>query len=271
MTDIMEPKIKQSIYVIEDQANLMVYIDKAKSSQLKEAYKRHRYGRRTMTKNMFEEWQNSGTMPKMYLLEEVELTEREAYKHMLAWARYFHEYGFQLLCGKKFYSQVMDIHDETELIYHEIHKDDLFSLISSEKELFSDYGRKRNHNRECKPSVISISVSEEEYDYIYEKAADLGMSMSSFCRKQIMHGYVQKVEQDVFLRLWEYTDKYRERTNVLKNILRTIYCTKKYYPMDLRIIQEQTEENRRQHIEAMKWCREVLHSLQEDIRNNIDE
>lgn len=45
-----EPVFKQTVYAIVIEGERDVYIGKARSDQLKEAYKRHRYGRYSLTK-----------------------------------------------------------------------------------------------------------------------------------------------------------------------------------------------------------------------------
>ena len=271
MAYIIGPKMKQTIYVIESPTLDFVYIDKSKTNQLKEAYRRHRYGRRAMTREMFDEAKINGNMPKMYLLEEVELTEREAFNHVVAWAKHFDDHGFELLCGEKFFDYVKNLNEDSMRAYEQIKSMDPFDLLVPDNELFANYGNQRRHHEDGTPAVITISVSEDEYDYVNSEADALNMSMSEFCKQLVMKGYIQKIDSDVFSDLWEFVDGFRKRNDILKEILITIYRTQRYYPMDLKIIQEQTEENSRQKIEAMKSVNEILSLLRKDVREHIDE
>jgi len=271
MAYIIGPKMKQTIYVIEAPTLDFVYIDKAKTDQLKEAYRRHRYGRRAMTRDLFEEAKIDGNMPKMYFLEEVELTEREAFSRVVAWAKHFDDHGYELLCGEKFYGYVKDLNDDSKCAYEQIKNIDPFALLVSDNELFANYGSQRRRHEEGTPAVITISVSEDEYDYVNSEANALSMSMSEFCKQLVMKGYIQKIDPDVFTDLWEFIDGFRKRNNLLQQILLTIYRTQRYNPMDLQIIQEQTDENNRQQIEAMERVNEMLCSLRKDVREHINE
>ena len=269
MAYIIGPIWKQSIYVIHDTIMGSVYVDKAKTDQLKEAYKRHRYGRRAMTKAIFENGRDGGAMPKMYFLEEVELTEQEAYHHVLAWARHFKESGYSLLCESEFGFQVENLNRESSEVYELIKQINIDDCLIQENELFANYGNQRWRSSDA-PTVISFTVTEQEYNEIKKRADVVETSVSQFCKHMVLSGYIQHVDREVYSEVYELIDTFHERNNVLKAILLTIYRTGKYNPIDLEIIQKQTEENGRMQCEVMDRLLDALHLLQDDIRMHVD-
>lgn len=269
MAYIIGPKKEQSIYLIKDPLRDCVYIDSAKKDQLKEAYRRHRYGRRALTRKLFDDAKENGIMPKLYLLEDLEATEREAYNHVLAWARRCYDVDFEIICGGKFSDQMMDLNAESMSVYKRIEELEPRSLLVSDNELFGDYGTKKFHRDKGNPEGVTVRVSDDEYAYISGKAQELNMSMSDMCRELVMKGYIQHVDAEVFDVLYESVEKFRVRNNILQQILLTIHATQRYNPMDLKIIQEQIDENARQQQVTMMQVNEMLQTLREDIREHI--
>ena len=121
-------KYKLDIYVIISEISDEFIVWKIKSGNTYTAYKDHARLKSSYTKNLFLRSIEQMKMPKMYLLETVICSQREAMKHCIVWTKYFKERGKTPVAGElmKEYTDTLD--EESLSLIHIFYKRDGLKL-----------------------------------------------------------------------------------------------------------------------------------------------
>lgn len=225
------------VYVIVSRISNEFYVWKIKHPNTYQAYKDHVNGNFGRTKDLFERSLQEKQMPRMYLLDTLATTEQKAYRHCLAWTRYFMEQGLTPLSTEYFLQNVSDLLPETEQLYDSIRDKPLDLVLSEENTLVSDYHpRPKTQNKVPKDS-ITLHVSPEEYDRIYRRSRKKKLSMSRYCREMALAGEIHYLETPS---PWEHIREIREAKMILRQVLYAIWRTRNYYPADMENIEKMT-------------------------------
>lgn len=221
------------VYVIVSQISNEFYVWKCQSGRLYENYKAHAAGRSISTKELFERSDKEAVFPKMYCLETLQTTERMAFRHIVAWTKYFIEHGFEPLAYDTIVAYAGDMVEYTQSVYDRIDLLPIEAVLAEDKCIVKQY--KRRGESKSKRDRLTVYLTPKEYDEIEKKAKQMGLSMTRYARNMVLDGRIIYMHTP---QTWEVTDKIRETNIILKQILYAIYQNGKYYPADLKNIQK---------------------------------
>ena len=225
------------IFVIVSQISNEIYIWKTMHDRCYKAYKEH-VGRRQMrTKELFEQSEQEGEFPLMYRLERVQMTEKKAFQHCVAWTKYFLEHGYSSLSYPMMIRYAEDPLEYTMEIYNSIKERPISDVLTRENCIVSQYRRRQKSNDI--PTAINMCVSPKEYDKIQEMAQKSGKSMSSFCRERALNGKIVKLEP---YDISEEISAMKGMCYQMHLLLQAFYQNGKYYPADIENIEKYTNE-----------------------------
>ena len=111
-----EEKLYKIYALYDDIAERRAYIGKT-VSKLSNVHSQHRRGHNRYTQELFE---TDLLEPEMVMLEEVTCTGAVAYKHVLAWIRWFEDNTFEMLNPDGMLNQSENMQEETQKIYEQI-------------------------------------------------------------------------------------------------------------------------------------------------------
>ena len=223
------------IFVMISQTSNDFYVWKTPKGFCYNTYKQHVGGKRKETKAMFEQAEKDGKYPKMYVLETVNATQKIAFRHCLAWTRYFLDHGMNSVSYDTTVRQAMDLLEETQVIYDGIKQDDIDLVLSDDRAVVRNYTRKEKATERTPKREIKVTVTPEQYEEILKKSQKERLSMSRYCKHMILNGRIIIFEMPP---LHEFMAEVRGATRVLRQILAAIYYNKRYYPADLENIQK---------------------------------
>lgn len=232
----LDEKIKEiEVYLLISKISKEFYVWKIQKGHHYTAYKNHIHLRFKQTKDMIQRSEQEEKFPEMYLLETLTTTEETAFKHCVAWTKYFIEHGMQSLSNSTILAYTNDLNQETRVIYDAIKHTPVEEVISDGHLLVSDYTKKpRTANREPKDE-IKISVSHKQYEQIKKTAEENKLTMSRYCKNMVLDGRVIQIETP---KLWEYNAEVRQAVITLRQILYAYYQNGRYFPADLENIQK---------------------------------
>ena len=253
-----DPAFEMAIYVILSPFGQECFVGKCFADKLKEAYKQHYYLKNEKTKELFLKAKEQDILPPMYMLTQLEIPKREAFFYVVAWTKYFMEHGYLSLAGEGIEQYLHDLKDESKRIYEEIKYVPFSSVCEEGKDLFPAYGKQRLRRTENSKKQIYVSVKPKEYDLIKQKADAQYMSLSKYCKSILLSEQNNTLDpqfSDLFL---SYLEDFSRRDEMIKQIMLTIYSTKKYRSVDLKILQELIDKNEQQQQEAMDRILEII-------------
>lgn len=224
------------VYVIVSQISKEFYVWKCQSGRLYENYKAHAAGRSNSTKDLFARSDEEALFPKMYFLETVQTTEQLAFRHCIAWTKYFTEHGFETLACDTIVAYTGDMVEYTQGVYDRINSLPIDAVLADEKCVVKQY--KRRGESKSKRDRLTVYLDPKEYDEIEKKAKKMGLSMNRYARNMVLDGCLIYMDAPP---IWEVTTKIRETNIILKQILYAIYQNGKYYPTDLGNIQKMVD------------------------------
>lgn len=248
--EFYEVKNHFTIFAFVDEINNECFVWKTKNKNLKSVFEVHYQLRNTRTREMFERGKRAGTPPGMYLLDAIENTEAVAFKHCIAWTKYFMGYGYESKNHElhKGYTEYLD--EETQAIYDMIREQFLSDVCCNENRLFAEYGTQRKKkDKNTQSTQITIKLSPEEYNRILQDAKKLAIAPSAYVKNMALEGEIKRENYEFFL---EYKEKLGVIERRMRGILKTIYDTGRYYPADLQNLQ--------------KLCDQIIESNREVVR-----
>lgn len=235
----LDDSIKEiEIYVLISQISNEFYVWKAKSPNSYQAYKDHAGKKFKQTKDLFERAEKEKKFPQMYLLETIATTSETAYRHCIAWTKYFVEHGMQPLAAERILKHADDLLPETKEIYDVFKNNSLEDVLSDDCLIVSDFKKNSTARKRTPKDEIKITVSHKEYELIRERAEKSGLSMSRYCKNMVLEGKINYLESPP---PWEYIAEIRGAKIILRQILYAIYKTGKYFPADMENIEKMSE------------------------------
>lgn len=242
--------VKQfDFYALVDEDSKKCYVWKTTNPNLKKVYEVHVQMRIVQTKEMFASGRARGKLPGIYILETDECSGEIAYKHCLAWIRYFIEHGFAIQNWETVQNQAQCMDEDTEDIYEAIRDRLLSDVMAKEHRLFANYGTIR-HKRTGQNGKrqICITLTPEEYEKVLTNAEQKGLKRSEYLKEMALHGTAYVEKYDMFK---EGAERLRVIERRMRGILKTVYERQIYYPADLINLQKLCDETEAIHKEVM--------------------
>ena len=234
-----------AVYVILAPVENKFFVGKAIKNALRNCFKNHYIYRNVKTKEMFQAAKEQNLVPKMYLLEELETTEAEAYKHVVAWIRYFLDQGYQSLNQDKTFEYALDLMPEVEILYNEIVKNKIDDIICEERDLFPNYGERmkkvqaaQDRKKDEDTVFIGFRATKSEAEEIKKIAKMKGVTVSEYVRETALDGAIINISFEFLAPL---TRELRVQGENIKRSIYTIYKTQNYTPSDLALLQEMVD------------------------------
>lgn len=222
-----------AVYCIISPFDKTVYINKTGAHRLRKAYTEHHCERVTKTATLFKKAKAEKNLPPMYLLESQHMSQRVAFQHCVAWMKYFFDHGYTQVTEDIFTEYANDLTPHTQEIYDGIKDIPLAEKLMPLGGIFPNYNVRKD-NATYTPQV-SFTLTNEEYNKIKQESIVAGLSMRAYCKKMALCGRIIRIG---FKDIDDYLHEFRELKELVKAILYTIYKTKKYYPADLKNIQD---------------------------------
>lgn len=226
------------VYVILSQISNEFFVWKTKGGGSYAAYINHARGMNKQTKKLFEQSGTEKKFPQMYVLEALETTEELAFRHCVAWTKYFMDHDLSPLSTAKVTGYTEDLLPETQEIYDEISQMSLEQALSEDKLRVKDYQKKDKSAPKKAKTEIKIYVTPEEYEEFERRAEKQNMSLSGYVKNAAMSAQIVTVNAPVYA---EHIAEIRGAKVVLRQILYGILKSGKYYPADLENIQKQVD------------------------------
>lgn len=248
------------IYALISSASNEFFVGKTYATDPNVAYKNHASLKNQQTKKLFSDAKKTQNFPKMYLLEEVNVTQETAYGYCVAWTKYFVEQGLTPLANDKVLTYIEELTEENETIYNCIKDVPIGSVLSDEHLLRETWKAKEKKEKPSertgnKDQRVTLNLTMDNLELLSNKAKEAKMSLSKYCLTMALNGYVATIN------VWEYLDALRDFTDVLQKILLAILQHGKYYPADLDNILKLLEmviENEKKVVKTLKQETEKL-------------
>ena len=236
-------KNELDIYVILSEISEEFIVWKIKSGNAYTTYKDHARLKSLYTKDLFLRSIEQMKMPKMYLLETVNCSQREAMKHCIVWTKYFRERGKIPLAGEVMVDYADTLDEQSLVLYEEIKDRSFEEIINPETAIVENYRSKswsKNTNSTTeKPKnskQIKIVANPEQYQIIQKKADYLNMPIAKYGRTMMVNGFVFRFD------FAEYLDEIRRIKRVIQDIQEAIYQSGRYFPSDLENLEKCIDE-----------------------------
>lgn len=236
-------KSELDIYVILSEISEEFIVWKIKSGNAYTAYKDHARLKSLYTKDLFLRSIEQMKMPKMYLLETINCSQREAMKHCIVWTKYFREHGKTPLAGEVMVDYTDTLDEQSLALYEEIKDRPFEEIIGPEMAIVENY-QPKSWNRDAKDTMekpisskqIKIVANPEQYKIIQKKADYLNMPIAKYGRSMMVNGFVFRFD------FAEYLKEIRRIKRVMQDIQEAIYQSGRYFPSDLENLEKCIDE-----------------------------
>lgn len=236
-------KNELDIYVILSEISEEFIVWKIKSGNAYTAYKDHARLKSLYTKDLFLRSIEQMKMPKMYLLETVNCSQREAMKHCIVWTKYFRERGKTPLAGEVMVDYADTLDEQSLVLYEEIKDRSFEEIINPETAIVENY-RSKSWSKDTNSTTekqknskqIKIVANPEQYQIIQKKADYLNMPIAKYGRTMMVNGFVFRFD------FAEYLDEIRRIKRVIQDIQEAIYQSGRYFPSDLENLEKCIDE-----------------------------
>ena len=239
-----------TIFAFADHETGEIFVWKTKNPNLKRVFERHYFLYNACTKEMFRRGKEQGKPPEMYILEIIQETEAVAFKHCIAWTKYFMKNGYDSLNREihKGYTEALD--EMTEQIYSEIRNQFLSDVFEKENRMFADYGTLRKPRKSGSKKVkITIVLSKKDYEKIRNEATTMHMTLTNYVKEKALEGNVFREDYDFFLEYKGTLDAIERR---MRGILTTVEKTGKFLSADMENLQKLCHQVESVHDDAMQ-------------------
>lgn len=129
----------RNIYAIINPITKEFYISHCRSDLIIDVFKDHYHGQRYQTQKSFLELKHQNQHPCLFILEEINTTKVEAYKHVIAWTKIFIENEYTPLNTGNILHYIEDLHDDSLNIYNKNRRVNLSVNCSCKKCIVSQY------------------------------------------------------------------------------------------------------------------------------------
>lgn len=237
-----------------------IYINKTYPHRLRKAYTEHIKLRVTKTKDMCSKAAEQHILPPLYVLETALMPPREAFRRCVAWTRYFSDYGYTQITEDILTEYAMDLIPAAEAYYERIKATPIDTILSHENRACINYKLAESHGSNNSRHSVSFTVTKEQHQALVEAARKENISLNKYVIKQVLNG--QTIHLD-FNYISDYLDEYAPSKLLLKQILFSVYTTGKYYPADIRNIQQSVDRLCQIEKKVSNKIKEALHALED--------
>lgn len=239
MLPLDQPANEADIYVIVSKISNEFFVGKTKAGNAYNAYKDHVRLRNKQTKKLFMQSEEQENFPQMFILETLESTEQMAYRHCIAWTKYFMDRGLTPLSTATMAGYAEDMLEDTKEIYERISGLSMEEVLCEENLRVKNYQKKDKAEAEKPKEQIVIYTTTEQYEKIAERAKKQNLNLSAFCKNAALEAQFITVEAPDYS---EYIAEVRGAKVILRQILYAIYTNGKYYPADMENIQKAVDK-----------------------------
>lgn len=215
-----------------------IYINKTYPHRIRKTYTEHIKLRVTKTRDMCSKAAEQHILPPLYILETGIMTPREAFKHCVAWTRYFMDYGCTQITEDILTEYALDLIPTTEAYYDQIKTTPIDSLLSRKNQACINYRLAESRSSNNSRHSVSFTVTNEQHHALVEAARKENLSLNKYVIQQVINGQTIHLDFD-FIR--DFLDEYAPSKLLLKQILFSVYQTGKYYPADIHNIEKVVE------------------------------
>lgn len=263
-------KSELDIYVILSQISEEFIVWKIKSGNAYTAYKDHARLKSLYTKDLFTRSIERKKMPKMYLLETVNCSQREAMKHCIVWTKYFKEHGITPLAGEVMIDFADTLDEQSLALYKKIKDRPFEEIINPETAIVENYqpkswskSTKGTAEKPISSKQIKIIANPEQYQIIQKKADYLNMPIAKYGRTMMVNGFVFRFD------FAEYLNEIRRIKRVIQDIQEAIYQSGRYFPSDLenleKCIDEVNDVQRKMMKDTLRIIKKQAATMPEDL------
>ena len=132
-------KEHRAIYILVSPTEKSFHINHCLVESVRETYRHNIKGRRYATQKFISDIQPD--RPCLFVLEEIETTISDAYKHVLVWIKILMENGYKCYNYKATIDATKELHAKTEKLYMDRKDTDLTELLCCENCLVKVYNR----------------------------------------------------------------------------------------------------------------------------------
>lgn len=257
-------KYELDIYVILSEISDEFIVWKAQSGNCYMAYRHHASQRYSRTKELFSRSNEQRKMPKMYLLETVNCSQREAMKYCIVWTKYFMEHGKTPLVGETMIEYTETLDEQSLALYNEIKDQQMEEFINADTAIIENY-RPRSWEKEEEKTgkkkggtkQIKLNVNQLDYSIIEENAKEANMKVAAYCKAMAANGFIFRIDYA------PYIEELMKISRTIYEIESIIYHAGKYYPSDLENLQKCLDEVNQVQRKMMKHTTKKLKELKE--------
>lgn len=267
-----DTKHELDIYVILSGISDEFIVWKVKSGNAYKAFADHVRLKSWRTKDLFTRSIEQKKMPKMYLLETVNCSQREAMKHCIVWTKYFLAHNRVPIVGDTMISYANDLDEESLRIYKQIEGRLFEDVINSETAIVENYQPKiwskseeTEQKGEKKRRETTITFNEELYKIVRKKADYLGLPLAKYGRIMMANGFVFRFD------FAEYLKEIRSIKRVMQDIQEAIYQSGRYFPSDLENLEKCIDEVNDVQRKMMKDTARIVKKQAEKMPEGLNE
>lgn len=132
----------QVIYLLRSPKSKEFFVGHCQPNSLMPVFRQHWSGDRNYTDKCFLDLKKEGLHPCLTVLEELPLTDVEAYKRVIAWTKIFVDAGYKNLNTGNIECYMEDMFGETLSAYEQNKDSDIDEICDCKSCLVSNYGRK---------------------------------------------------------------------------------------------------------------------------------
>lgn len=267
-----DAKHELDIYVIMSDISDEFIVWKVKSGNAYKAFADLVRLKSWRTKDLFTRSIKQKKMPKMYLLETVNCSQREAMKHCIVWTKYFLAHNKVPIVGDTMISYANDLDEESLRIYELIEGRLFEDVINSETAIVENYQPKiwskseeTEQKGEKKRRETTITFNEELYKIVRKKADYLGLPLAKYGRIMMVNGFVFRFD------FAEYLKEIRSIKRVMQDIQEAIYQSGRYFPSDLENLEKCINEVNDVQRKMMKDTARIVKKQAEKMPEGLNE
>lgn len=243
----------RTIYVIKSPLSDDCFIGHCRKDLLMSVYRHHKYCERNATRSLCEGLSNQELHPCLFIIETVNCTKVEAYKHVVVWVKIFIDAGYHVLNSGETISSGGDLLDENIKRYEDRKATDVAKILQCNNCIVQTYNRKKcmhfneyscssknNYStpeKRLRDKEIRIRVSTEEYDLIQKNAKACDKTTVAYLRELGLNMCIVPMDLDI---IREHTSVITSYRNAINQLIFTIRKTGNYVPLDIEYILEKT-------------------------------
>lgn len=246
---------ERTIYVIKSPLTEECFVGHCRKDLLISVYQHHKYGERNATRTLCEGLNEQELRPCLYIIETVQCTKTEAYKHVVVWVKIISDSGYIVVNQGDTKSYSEDLLEENERRYNERKHTSIANLFRCNNCVVATYNRKQcpamkvsidssgtqrpEQKRRLRDKEIKMRLSEEEYNQIVKNAKACDKTTVAYLRELGLNMCIVPMDLSI---VTEHTSVITSYRNAINQLLFTIKKTGNYTPADLEYILEKTRD-----------------------------